>query len=212
MINDLLESYNSLLSPLSALSDTDSGLSTVIPEDGRTVVVFDENVFGLAVANGINEIFPDYQIVKVDSVTFAGATDTQISDTLSRKNWRTIFITADSGDSFLTPSDNFSLVGFSNNNASTDTQLFLLWSLTQTRGFKDFQNWFSKDIRIGIQSVYYIADGKYSEPKTLFTPHQNSADGKRWISSPKNSAVPARAKRVNLAQNRFGLTTPTVEL
>lgn len=196
MIDDLLENYNPLLSPLSVLSDTDSGLSTVIPEDGRTVVVFDENVFGLSITNGINEIFPNYQIVKVDSVTFAGATDTQISDTFSRKNWRIIFITADSGDSFLTPSDNFSIVRFSNNNASTDTQLFLLWSLTRTRGFRDFQNWFSKDIRIGTQNAYYIADGKRSEPKALFTPHPNSADGKRWMSLSKNSAVPARAQRI----------------
>ena len=193
-MTDEVENYNSILSPLSALSATDSDLGTAVPEDGRTVIVFDENVFGLAVSNGINEIFSNFDILKVDSVTFSGATDTQISDTLSRKNWRTIFITADSGDSFPTPSDSLSIIRFSNNNISTDTQLFLLWSLTQTKGFKDIEKWFGKDIRVGTQSVYYIADGERGETKTLFTPHPNSAASKKWLPPQKISASPERGR------------------
>ena len=191
MIDEL--NANNLLSPLSVLSSTVSDFGNLIPEDGRTVVIFDENVFGLAVANGINEIFPDYDLVKVNLVTFAGATDTQISNTLSQKNWRTIFITADSGDSFPIPSDQFSIVRFSNNNTSTATQLFLLWSLTQTKGFRGFENWFNKDIRIGTQSVYFISDGLRSEPRMLSKPHPNSTDSKRWESPPKIPSVQARA-------------------
>lgn len=189
MINEPDE-YN-LFSPPSVPSLTDSDFGNVIPEDGRTVVVFDENLFGLAVANGISDIFSNYtyDFVKVDLVAFAGASDTQISDTLSSKNWRVIFITADSGDSFPMSSDHFSIVRFSNNNTSTDTQLFLLWSLTQTKGFRNFENWFNKDIRIGTQNVYYISNGKRSDIKTLFTPHPNSPDGKRWASLLKKSPL-----------------------
>jgi len=192
MINEPGE-YNLFSLPLVS-SLTDSDFSNVILEDGRTVVVFDENLSGLAVANGVSDIFSEYayDFVKVDLVAFAGATDTQISDTLLNKNWRVIFITADSGDSFPMPSNQFSIVRFSNNNMSTDTQLFLLWNLTRTKGFRNFENWFNKDIRIGPRSVCYISNGKRSDIKTLFTPHPNSPAGKQWISLLKNS--PAQFK------------------
>ena len=179
MIDELQN--NNLFSPSFAPPTTNSDFNSVIPEDGQTVVVFDENVFGLATVQGITDIFSGLTITKVELVAFAGATDTQISDVLSRKNWKTIFVTADTGDDILIPSDNIAVVRFTNNNTSTATQLSLLWRLTQTKGFRTFENWFDKDIRLSTQNVYFISNGNSSENKKLHFPHQNSLEYKRWI-------------------------------
>lgn len=164
-----------------APSTTNSDFNSVIPEDGRTIVVFDENVFGLATAQGITDVFSGLTIAKVELVAFAGATDTQISDVLSHKNWKTIFVTADTGNDILMSSDHIAVVRFTNNNTSTATQLSMLWRLTQTRGLRIFENWFNKDIRLSSQSVYYISNGNSSESRKLHLPHQNSLEYKRWI-------------------------------
>ncbi|MDD5342223.1 MAG: hypothetical protein PHI73_02720 [Patescibacteria group bacterium] len=162
-------------------STTNSDFNSAIPEDGRTVVVFDENVFGLAAAQGITDVFFGLTIAKVELVAFAGATDTQISDVISHKNWKTIFVTADTGKDILIPSNHIAVVRFTNNNTSTDTQLSLLWRLTQTKGFRAFENWFDKDIRLSAKNVYYISDRNFGEKRKLHLPHQNSSEYKHWI-------------------------------
>lgn len=172
---------NNLFSPFFTPPTTNSDFNSAVPEDGQTVVVFDENVLGLVTVQGITDVFSGIMIAKVGLVAFAGATDTQISDVLSRKNWKTIFVTADTGDDILMPSDYIGVVRFTNNNTSTATQLSLLWRLTQTKPFRTFKNWFNKDIRLGIQSVYFISDGNSSENRRLHLPHQNSSEYKRWI-------------------------------
>lgn len=180
MIDEFQQNIN-IFSPSFAPSTTVSNFNSEIPEDGRTVVVFDENVFGLTATQGVTDIFHGLTIAKVELVAFAGATDTQISDVISRKNWSTVFVTADTGDDILRPSDHIAVVRFTNNNTSTATQLCLLWRLTQTKGFKIIESWFNKDIRLSMQNVYYISDGKQSENKKLYLPHKNSSEYKQWI-------------------------------
>lgn len=173
-------SYNSIAA-CTGPSSTDSvlGLSP-IPEDGRTVVVLDENVFGLATSD-IARVFSGVTIVRVENVAFAGASDTQISETISRKNWQVIFITADTGGDIVAASNHISVVRFSNNNTSTDIQLSLLWRLTKTRGFRAIDAWFGKDIRLGLQAVHYTQKGKRSDGRPLHMPHPSSPDHQKWI-------------------------------
>jgi len=179
MIDELQK--NNLFSRSFAPSTTNSDFNSVILEDGQTVVVFDENVFGLATTQGITDVFSGLTIIKVELVAFAGATDTQISDVLFRKNWKIIFVTADTGDDILMPSDHIAVVRFTNNNTSTVTQLSLLWRLSQTKGFRIFENWFERDIHLSMQNVYYTSAGNYSENRKLYLPHQNSPEYKQWI-------------------------------
>lgn len=131
---DEFQNLNSFL-PTQAPSATDS-VDFVVPKDGQYVVVIDADITYLATSSSISDIFTGFSIVKVERVVFANATDTQISDTLTQKNWKIIFITADKEADILKPKGNIAVVRFTNHSTSTatllQTRLGLLWRLTKT--------------------------------------------------------------------------------
>jgi hypothetical protein len=143
-----------------------------------------ENPEGLVVLDegAITEIFPDYVVTTTCALAASGASDSQISNVLQSLDSKVIFVTTDKHGDFPSPSNNLSIIRFGTNNTSTATQVGLLWRLSKTRGFRDYHNWYYKDIHLGLSNFYSISEGKRSELRQLYVPHPDSPDYEELMS------------------------------
>lgn len=166
--------------PACAPSESAHATRSSEPCGEARVVVLDECVLGLGSSNGIGEVFPDFEVIALNEVSLLKATDSQVSEFLAEMRPGTLFVTADTGGSFPSPNDGFGIIRFSSSNSSTATKLGLLWRLSRTRGFRCYEAWFGKDIRLADGSFYFISQGSRSGAKELFSPHPNSPAYRRF--------------------------------
>lgn len=102
----------------------------------------------------------------IREVSYEGSSDEVNLRVLNTQSIPFILFTSDKKMP-VTLSSNFSVVRFTNNNLTKDEKTVLLKRLFQTKGFRDLNNLFGKDIRLSKFQID-VFDGEVRRRKKLF--------------------------------------------